>query len=140
MGMDNSNPSDKSPAAQAGPADGTTGNVNDSAQQLQASLSRFAQDDEGHQQSLLAALKQVGTQPRTNDNQQPDTNSGKVHDAAEQVDASVSRFAQENQKNREGIVALIKQLSERLRITDAKLLEIHGQIDKLANWIRNYRS
>jgi hypothetical protein len=67
-------------------------------------------------------------------------NSGKVNDAAQQLQAAVSSFAQETQRNQESLIALIKQMSDQLRSTDAKGRADRAQIDKLASQIRNYRS
>jgi hypothetical protein len=62
--MSNGNTSDETMGAQTAPAESDSAQAHDAAQQLQASVSQFAQDDEGHQQSLLAVVKQMGAQLR----------------------------------------------------------------------------
>lgn len=69
-----------------------------------------------------------------------ESNSGKVRDAIQQFQASFSSFVQEDQRHKEGIIALIKQQSEQLRTTDSKAQKNRTQIDKHEGWIRNNRS
>ena len=69
-----------------------------------------------------------------------ETNSGDVHEAADQVQTSLSRFAQGTEGNQENLVALLKQVSQQLRATDATIQKNTAQIDKLSSWIRNSRS
>lgn len=63
-----------------------------------------------------------------------------AHDAAGQLQASVSRFAQEDEGNLQSFVTVIKQVGAQLRATDAKVRQNRAAIDKLASQIRNYRS
>ena len=67
-------------------------------------------------------------------------NSGNVHDAAQQLETSISRFAQEDEGNQESLFAVMKQAGAQLRTTDAKEQRNRAEIDKLASRIRNYRS
>ena len=67
-------------------------------------------------------------------------NPGEVHDAAQQMQESVSRFSQEDQSYQENLVTGIKQVSGQLRATDAKVQQNRADIDKLGSRIRNYRS
>ena len=66
--------------------------------------------------------------------------SDQVHDAAEQLQASVSHFGQEDEKRQQSLRTVMKQMSAQLRTTDAKVQGNRAEIDKLANRIRNYRS
>ena len=153
----NGNLSDKAVGAQSAPAEMNSAQVQDTARQLQATVSRFAQEAQGNQESVIALMRQVSGQQRTTDpnarksqgqiadeeamgaqTASAEINSDKVHGAAQQLQASVSRFAQEAQ--RESFVTLIKQVSEQLRTTDAKVQDNRAQIDKLASRIKNYRS
>ena len=148
--------SEQAVGAQSAPAEMNTDKVYDAAQQFEASISRFAQEARGNQQSVIALIRQVSEQQRTTDPKVQKShgqiaddeatgaqtalsniNSGNVHDAAQQLQASVSRFAQEAQ--RESFVTLIKQVSEQVRTTDAKVEVNRAQIDKLASRIKNYR-
>jgi seryl-tRNA synthetase len=66
--------------------------------------------------------------------------SDQVHDAAEQLQASVSRFAQEDEGNQQSVVVAMKQVGAQLQTTDAKVRQNRAEIDKLSSRIRNYRS
>ena len=68
-----------------------------------------------------------------------ETNSGNVHAAAQQLEAGVSRFAQDDQRDHESLVALVRQVSQQVRTTDADVRKDRAQIDKLSNWILNNR-
>jgi hypothetical protein len=61
-------------------------------------------------------------------------------EVAEQLQRSISRFTQEDERNQEGLLAVIKQMGAQLRTTDVKLGENRAQIEKLGSWIRNNRS
>ena len=149
--------SEQAVCAQSAPAEMNTDKVYDAAQQFEASISRFAQAAQGNQERVVALIRQMSELQRTTDPKaqkskgqiasdeatgaqtaSAEINSGKVHGAAQQLQASVSRFAQEAQ--RESFVTLVKQVSEQLRTTDAKVQDNRAQIDKLASRIRNYRS
>ena len=67
-------------------------------------------------------------------------NSGKVNDMAQQMEAAVTSSEEEDQRNQESIIAVLKQVSDEVRTNDAKRQADRAQMDKLADWIRNYRS
>lgn len=63
MNSDNTSNSDgEAMAAQTAPAEIDSDQVHDAAGRLQASVSGFAQEDEGYQGSLVAVIKQAGAQ------------------------------------------------------------------------------
>jgi hypothetical protein len=64
---------------------------------------------------------------------------GKVRDAAVQLQASVSRFAQEAETNQQSLVALIQQVSGQLQTIGAEVQKDRAQIDKLTSWIGSNR-
>jgi hypothetical protein len=65
---------------------------------------------------------------------------GQMFDAAEQLQSTVSRFAEGDDSGQEGLLAVMKQMGAQLRTTDAKVRENRAQIEKLGSWIRNSRS
>jgi hypothetical protein len=65
--------------------------------------------------------------------------SDQVHDAAEQLQASVSDFAREDEAQQQSLLTAMKQTAAQLRTTDAKMEENRAKIDKLASWIENNR-
>jgi len=65
--MNNSNTSDEAMGAQAASAELDSDQVHGAAEQLRESVSQFAQEDEGQQQSILTFMKQMGAQLRTTD-------------------------------------------------------------------------
>jgi hypothetical protein len=65
--------------------------------------------------------------------------SHQVHDAAEQLQASVSHFAQEDERHQQSLLTVTKQMDAQLRTTDAKVQRNRAEIDKLESWIRDNR-
>ena len=53
--------------SQANPADTVLGEIRDAAQQMQAMTSRFSQDDQRSQESLVSFARQTGGQIQTTD-------------------------------------------------------------------------
>ena len=66
-------------------------------------------------------------------------NPGVVHDAARQMQESVSRFSQEDEACQETVVTAIRQVIGQLRETDAKVRQNRAEIEKLGSHIRNSR-
>jgi hypothetical protein len=69
-----------------------------------------------------------------------ETDLAQLHDTANQLQASVSRLAQEDEGSLESLVTVIKQVGAQLRTTDASVQKNCAEIDKLATRLRNYRS
>jgi len=145
--MDTSeNPTDtneNAAGAESDSAAATSGSVIAAARQLQQAMSRFAQEDEAGQQGVVALIQNSSGQ--TNEGNagaqiaQAEPDFSPLREAAQQLQASVSRFAQEHDKGDEGITSVVSQIGAQLRNTDAKTEQNTAQIEKLGNWIRNNR-
>ena len=69
-----------------------------------------------------------------------DAISGEIRDAGQQMQAIISRFSQDDQRNQESLVSFTGQAGGQIRTTDAKARENSKQIEKLESWIRYNRS
>ena len=65
--------------------------------------------------------------------------SGQVHDAAERLQASVSQFLQENQRNHEKLNRSMDQPSDQVLKLERKIEDVRKATEKNMDRIRNYR-
>jgi hypothetical protein len=68
------------------------------------------------------------------------SNPDEVNDALSQLQATVSDFAQETQAGTESLIALVNPMGQQLQATDSKVQQNATLIDRLSNWIANYRN
>jgi len=68
-----------------------------------------------------------------------ETNSGDVHDAAQQLEASLSRFVQDDQKTDENLSRLMDHPSDQIRSLEKKIEDVRRATERNLELIRNYR-
>jgi FixJ family two-component response regulator len=71
----------------------------------------------------------------------PQTGPGEsdVNQAAQQLQATVSSFAQQAQASQETLIALINQMAQQLQAANSKEEQNARQIERLSTWIENNR-
>jgi hypothetical protein len=68
-----------------------------------------------------------------------ETNSDEVNDMAHQVEADVSNFEQQDDRNQQGLTALLQQMSQQLQAVNAQVQKDGTQIERLESWVKSNR-
>jgi hypothetical protein len=72
-----------------------------------------------------------------------ETNSDGLQNTAQQLEATVSRFAQDTEHNQESLTTLLRQVSEQTSAANAGVQdvrsELRAKVEKLESWIKYNR-
>ena len=81
----------------------------------------------------------TGQTPGGGNTASPDTSLDQMLSAAQQLQSTLSDAYEETANSIETVGAMLRQLSERSRAADSKILNIRDELQKHEDWIRNSR-
>jgi len=138
-----SNSNEGATGAQPTPAGASTGSVTASAQQLQQAISAFAQQVGGSQERFMALMQNPGGEPNGDTGGQTAPaaiNASISREIAQQLQASISRFAQGNQMIHENLSRSMDRPSDQLWKLEREIADVRKETQRNRDLIRNYRS
>jgi hypothetical protein len=129
---------------QATPAGTGSGIMVSVAQQMQEAISSFAQENRAFEERFLALAQDPGGGSDGGapaDQAAPERiNYGEMRDAAQQLQGSMSRFFQEDQRVHETLGRSMDRPSDELQGVKQEVKDNRREIDRLRDLIRNYRN